>query len=130
MPPTQLFHCRGHPLKKEYLICGTSFPWFKPSSKRNSHKFSFLFLSSFFFIPFVKYVLYLSQLLLSTLFFSALLSYNAQTKLYIPLNVQFDDLLYVCIMQGFSTFQHAINTSITSHIQLCVCVREDTHTLF
>ena len=117
MPPTQLFHCRGHPLKKEYLICGTSLLWFKPSSERNSHKFSFLFLSSFFFIPFVKYVLYLSQLLWSTmLFFSALLSYNAQIKLYIPLNVQFDDLLYVYIMQGFSAFQHFINTSITSHI--------------
>ena len=37
--------------------------------------------------------------------FSALLSYSAHIKLYVHLNVQFDDLLYVYIMQGFSAFR-------------------------
>lgn len=54
----QLFH-RRPPLEKEYLICGTSLPWFKLSSERNSQQIYFLFLSSFFLFLFQLNMFYI-----------------------------------------------------------------------
>lgn len=81
------------------VFCGLN----QVQRKTATNLVSSFFLHSFLFC--LLNVLYLSQQLRSTMLsFSALLSYNAQIKLYVHLNVQIDDLLYVYITQGFSTF--------------------------